>query len=42
MVAELRNVIAEKTGVPGYRQRLIYKAKLLADDQPVSTYSIYH
>ena len=38
MVSELRKVIAEKTSVPADRQRLIYKAKLLVDDHPLSSY----
>lgn len=32
-------MIEEKTTVPKDRQRLIYKAKLLADEQPLSNYS---
>ena len=38
MVSELRKVIEQKTNVPFDRQRLIYKAKLLVDDQPLSTF----
>jgi hypothetical protein len=41
MVSELRKVIEQKTNVPFDRQRLIYKAKLLVDDQPLSTYGEY-
>eukprot|EP00347_Sterkiella_histriomuscorum_P022410 403338593 len=37
-VAEFRKVIQQHTQVAPELQRLIYKAKLLADEQPLSTY----
>jgi len=38
IIAELRKEIEKHTSVPHDRQRLIYKAKLLVDEQPLSTY----
>lgn len=41
LIKDFRKVIEEKTQVPVDRQRLIYKAKLLSDDQKISNYSEY-
>jgi ubiquilin len=38
LISEFRKAIEEKTQVPHDRQRLIYKAKLLADELPLSHY----
>lgn len=35
----MRKIIQEKTGVAPEKQRLIYKAKLLKDELPLSDYS---
>jgi len=37
-VKDLKLVLHEKSAVPADRQRLIYKAKLLSDDHPLSNY----
>lgn len=37
-VSEMRKVISDKSGIPENMQRLIYKAKLLKDEDMLSAY----
>jgi hypothetical protein len=34
----MRKIVALRSGIPEDQQRIIYKAKLLKDEEPLSTY----
>ena len=39
LVKDFRNIVHEKTGVEPNMQRIIYRAKKLEDEHPLSNYS---
>lgn len=41
-IGSFKEVIAQKCDIPSDQQRLIYKGRILKDDQTLQSYGIYH